>query len=60
MLQVHVRRSVKDSALSSVNSSSNPHVSKALRPPVVRKGKLVVVDLAGSERIDKSGVHMQS
>ncbi|KAJ9706745.1 hypothetical protein PVL29_001961 [Vitis rotundifolia] len=28
---------------------------KTFKPPVVRKGKLVVVDLAGSERIDKSG-----
>ncbi|KAK4740832.1 hypothetical protein SAY87_024420 [Trapa incisa] len=55
VLMVHVRRSVKDSALSSVSSSSNPHTSKVLRPPVVRKGKLVIVDLAGSERIDKSG-----
>lgn len=30
--------------------------SHSLRPPVVRKSKLVVVDLAGSERIDKSGM----
>ena len=30
-------------------------MAKSLRPPIVRKGKLVVVDLAGSERIDKSG-----
>ncbi|OWM88417.1 hypothetical protein CDL15_Pgr003829 [Punica granatum] len=54
MMQAHVRRSIKDSVLSSVNGS-NSHVSKALKPPIVRKGKLVVVDLAGSERIDKSG-----
>lgn len=26
-----------------------------LRPPMLRKGKLIVVDLAGSERIHKSG-----
>lgn len=54
-MQVHVRRSVKerDLALSSDNGNSS-HV-KTLKPPVVRKGKLVVVDLAGSERIDKSG-----
>ncbi|KAG6427973.1 hypothetical protein SASPL_112221 [Salvia splendens] len=26
-----------------------------LRPPILRKGKLIVVDLAGSERIHKSG-----
>jgi kinesin family protein 5 len=31
-------------------------MAKSLKPPVVRKGKLVVVDLAGSERIDKSGL----
>ncbi|XP_031391886.1 kinesin-like protein KIN-UA isoform X2 [Punica granatum] len=54
ILMAHVRRSIKDSVLSSVNGS-NSHVSKALKPPIVRKGKLVVVDLAGSERIDKSG-----
>lgn len=27
-----------------------------LRPPMLRKGKLIVVDLAGSERIHKSGL----
>lgn len=27
-----------------------------LRPPMLRKGKLIVVDLAGSERIHKSGI----
>lgn len=50
-----MRRSVKekDSSLPSENGNSS-HV-KILKPPVVRKGKLVVVDLAGSERIDKSG-----
>lgn len=55
ILMVHVRKSVKgkDAALSSENGV-NSHV-KTLKPPVVRKGKLVVVDLAGSERIDKSG-----
>ncbi|KNA12275.1 hypothetical protein SOVF_127470 [Spinacia oleracea] len=55
ILMVHVRRSVKekDSSLPSENGNSS-HV-KILKPPVVRKGKLVVVDLAGSERIDKSG-----
>lgn len=25
------------------------------KPPILRKGKLIVVDLAGSERIHKSG-----
>ncbi|KAL2902237.1 Kinesin-like protein KIN-UA [Bienertia sinuspersici] len=43
----------KDLALPSDNGN-NSHV-KTLKPPVVRKGKLVVVDLAGSERINKSG-----
>ncbi|XP_050945802.1 kinesin-like protein KIN-UA isoform X1 [Cucumis melo] len=53
ILMVHVKRSLKgrDSTLSSDNS----HLVKTLKPPIVRKGKLVVVDLAGSERIDKSG-----
>ncbi|KAF7810243.1 kinesin-like protein KIN-UA isoform X1 [Senna tora] len=56
ILMVHVKRSVKgrDSALSS-ESGNHSHKVKSLKPPVVRKGKLVVVDLAGSERIDKSG-----
>ncbi|KAF2313175.1 hypothetical protein GH714_009608 [Hevea brasiliensis] len=56
ILMVHVKRSVKgrDSALSS-NNGDNSHKVKSLKPPVVRKAKLVVVDLAGSERIDKSG-----
>lgn len=58
IMQVQLRRSVKDrdAAISSENGSS-PHV-KTLKPPVVRKGKLVVVDLAGSERIDKSGAYL--
>ncbi|KAJ9706747.1 hypothetical protein PVL29_001961 [Vitis rotundifolia] len=56
MLMVHVKRSVKgrDSVLLSENCNSS-HMVKTFKPPVVRKGKLVVVDLAGSERIDKSG-----
>ncbi|XP_022158342.1 kinesin-like protein KIN-UA isoform X2 [Momordica charantia] len=56
ILMVHVKRSVKgrDSALSS-DIGGNSHLVKTLKPPIVRKGKLVVVDLAGSERIDKSG-----
>lgn len=36
--------------------NNNNHMVKSLKPPLVRKGKLVVVDLAGSERIDKSGL----
>ncbi|KAL1316602.1 hypothetical protein AAHE18_15G078000 [Arachis hypogaea] len=56
ILMVHVRRSIKgrDAGHSSENGN-HPHSVKSLKPPVVRKGKLVVVDLAGSERIDKSG-----
>uniref|UniRef100_A0A368UHF5 Kinesin-like protein n=1 Tax=Glycine max TaxID=3847 RepID=A0A368UHF5_SOYBN len=56
ILMVHVKRSVKgrDAALSSENGNHS-HVVKSIKPPLVRKGKLVVVDLAGSERIDKSG-----
>lgn len=57
MPKVHVKRSVRgrDTALSGDNGNSS-HTVKSLKPPVVRKGKLVVVDLAGSERIDKSGM----
>ncbi|KAG6606153.1 Kinesin-like protein KIN-UA, partial [Cucurbita argyrosperma subsp. sororia] len=56
ILMVHVKRSLKgrDSTLSS-DIGGNSHLVKTLKPPIVRKGKLVVVDLAGSERIDKSG-----
>ncbi|XP_022759390.1 kinesin-like protein KIN-UA isoform X2 [Durio zibethinus] len=56
LLMVHVKRSVKgrEPAHSSENGNST-NIAKSLRPPLVRKGKLVVVDLAGSERIDKSG-----
>ncbi|KAH7549536.1 hypothetical protein JRO89_XS13G0046500 [Xanthoceras sorbifolium] len=56
ILMVHVKRSVegKDIAHSGENGNGT-HMVKALKPPTVRKGKLVVVDLAGSERIDKSG-----
>ncbi|KAJ6712356.1 KINESIN-RELATED [Salix purpurea] len=56
ILMVHVKKSVRgrDSVLSSENGDNSPMV-KSLKPPIVRKGKLVIVDLAGSERIDKSG-----
>lgn len=36
-------------------NGNGTQMNKTLKPPIVRKGKLVVVDLAGSERIDKSG-----
>ncbi|KAA3460201.1 armadillo repeat-containing kinesin-like protein 3 isoform X1 [Gossypium australe] len=53
---VHVKRTVKgrEPAHSSDNGNSTS-MARSLRPPLIRKGKLVVVDLAGSERIDKSG-----
>ncbi|KAK6947667.1 Armadillo [Dillenia turbinata] len=56
ILMVYVKKSVKgrDSSLSNENGT-NSHIVKNSKPPIVRKGKLVVVDLAGSERIDKSG-----
>ncbi|KAL0445899.1 UNVERIFIED_CONTAM: Kinesin-like protein KIN-UA [Sesamum latifolium] len=56
ILMVHIKRSVKgrNSSLSSENGSVTL-MGKTLKPPVVRKSKLVIVDLAGSERIDKSG-----
>lgn len=56
ILMVHVKRSVmeKEADLSN-HKDNNTHAAKAFKPPVVRKGKLVVVDLAGSERIHKSG-----
>jgi kinesin family protein 5 len=59
LLMVNVRRAVKgkhemDVSISGENGHSSSMVG-SLRPPIVRKSKLVVVDLAGSERIDKSG-----
>lgn len=61
LLQVHVKKSVKekDSVISNENGSSKSHLSRTMKPPIVRKGKLIVVDLAGSERIDKSGMIMK-
>ncbi|KAK6130142.1 hypothetical protein DH2020_036121 [Rehmannia glutinosa] len=56
ILMVHIKRSVKgkNSSFSSENGNMTL-TGKTLKPPVVRKSKLVIVDLAGSERIDKSG-----
>ncbi|XP_042006730.1 kinesin-like protein KIN-UA isoform X2 [Salvia splendens] len=56
ILMIHVKRSVKgkDSSVSTENGNRTP-ISKTLKPPVIRRSKLVIVDLAGSERIDKSG-----
>ncbi|KAI3829190.1 hypothetical protein L1987_03307 [Smallanthus sonchifolius] len=56
ILMVHVKRSVidMDTEISSETYHSL-HMSKNSKPPIIRKGKLVVVDLAGSERVHKSG-----
>ena len=58
-VKVNVRRSVKGRSEMDVSiSGENGHslsMMGSLRPPIIRKSKLVVVDLAGSERIDKSG-----
>lgn len=56
ILMVHVKRSVKgkNSSFSSANGNMTA-MGKNLKPPIIRKSKLVIVDLAGSERIDKSG-----
>lgn len=56
-----MRRSVKarherEASISSIDNGTSSPLVKSLRPPIVRKSKLVVVDLAGSERIDKSGI----
>ncbi|KAJ4776739.1 Kinesin-like protein [Rhynchospora pubera] len=58
ILMVHVRKTVKgrqDMDMSFRGENGHHTSSHSLRPPVIRKSKLVVVDLAGSERIDKSG-----
>ncbi|KAL4383063.1 hypothetical protein GQ457_15G009930 [Hibiscus cannabinus] len=56
LLMVHVKRSVKGREPAHPSENGNTtNMAKSLRPPLVRKGKLVVVDLAGSERIGKSG-----
>ncbi|MBA0863418.1 hypothetical protein Goshw_020871 [Gossypium schwendimanii] len=56
LLMVHVKRTVKGrEPAHSSDSGNSTSMARSLRPPLVRKGKLVVVDLAGSERIDKSG-----
>ncbi|KAJ4712890.1 Kinesin-like protein [Melia azedarach] len=55
ILMVHVKKSIEGRDTTHSSENGNTHMGKNLRPPIVRKGKLVVVDLAGSERIDKSG-----
>ncbi|XP_042065960.1 kinesin-like protein KIN-UB [Salvia splendens] len=53
LLMVHVKKSVVDRDEFSLDAQ-NRSIGN-LRPPMLRKGKLIVVDLAGSERIHKSG-----
>ncbi|KAL3517029.1 hypothetical protein ACH5RR_023931 [Cinchona calisaya] len=56
ILMVQVRRSVfgRETEFTSEHDGSANGVNN-FKPPIIRKGKLVVVDLAGSERIHKSG-----
>ncbi|CAK9154529.1 unnamed protein product [Ilex paraguariensis] len=56
ILMVHVKRSIleREDDVSIDNGKASPLVN-TLKPPMLRKGKLIVVDLAGSERIHKSG-----
>ncbi|XP_057807424.1 kinesin-like protein KIN-UB [Salvia miltiorrhiza] len=53
LLMVQVKKSVVDRDEFSLEAQ-NRSIGN-LRPPMLRKGKLIVVDLAGSERIHKSG-----
>ncbi|XP_051144007.1 kinesin-like protein KIN-UB isoform X2 [Andrographis paniculata] len=56
LLMVHVKRSVLGGEEDfSPNTQNRSSLVGNLRPPMLRKGKLIVVDLAGSERIHKSG-----
>ncbi|KAL7609885.1 hypothetical protein Lser_V15G14269 [Lactuca serriola] len=56
ILMVHIKRSVTDMESEITSESDHSiHMSRNSKPPVIRKGKLVVVDLAGSERVHKSG-----
>ncbi|XP_073119303.1 kinesin-like protein KIN-UB [Henckelia pumila] len=54
LLMVHVKRSVSDGD-NDFSPENRSHLIGNLRPPMLRKSKLIVVDLAGSERIHKSG-----
>ncbi|KAI3757872.1 hypothetical protein L6452_05415 [Arctium lappa] len=57
LVQVHVKKYVEERDVASISdeNGSKSHMSRTMKPPVVRKGKLIVVDLASSERIDKVG-----
>ncbi|XP_073286788.1 kinesin-like protein KIN-UB [Primulina huaijiensis] len=54
LLMVHVKRSVSDGN-NCFSPENRSHLIDNLRPPMLRKSKLIVVDLAGSERVHKSG-----
>ncbi|KZV23867.1 armadillo repeat-containing kinesin-like protein 2 [Dorcoceras hygrometricum] len=54
LLMVHVKRSISDGD-NDFSPENRSLLIANLRPPMLRKGKLIVVDLAGSERIHKSG-----
>ncbi|XP_047333625.1 kinesin-like protein KIN-UB [Impatiens glandulifera] len=56
ILMVNIKKCVLERDAAFQNESNKYSYSgKSLKPPVIRKGKLVLVDLAGSERIHKSG-----
>ncbi|KAM7508738.1 hypothetical protein LguiA_019191 [Lonicera macranthoides] len=58
ILMVHIKRSVlgrEDDFSSEHDNHNRSHMGNNFKPPILRKGKLIVVDLAGSERIHKSG-----
>ncbi|GFP82281.1 armadillo repeat-containing kinesin-like protein 2 [Phtheirospermum japonicum] len=55
LLMVQVKKSVSSRDDFSLETQDRSNMVGNLRPPMLRKGKLIVVDLAGSERIHKSG-----
>ncbi|KAL8495469.1 hypothetical protein ACS0TY_019565 [Phlomoides rotata] len=55
LLMVQVKKSVVDRDDIPPETQHRSSLVGNLRPPMLRKGKLIVVDLAGSERIHKSG-----
>ncbi|KAL6494062.1 hypothetical protein OROGR_031971 [Orobanche gracilis] len=55
LLMVQVKKSVLAREDFSLETQDRSNMVGNLRPPMLRKGKLIVVDLAGSERMHKSG-----
>lgn len=51
-----MKKSVLDRDEFSLEAHNRSTLVGNVRPPMLRKGKLIVVDLAGSERIHKSGL----